>query len=397
MRLKPLAGAAACIIATASSAQSLKPDEVLSSIVVQQLAEPRPVLGADNRVHLAYELAISNPGKGFVTLDKVEAIDPAFGQSVSTLTGDALTRMTAMHSGSGNTIPPGGTATVFMDVSFAAADDRPADNLAARITATRQIVGHDGKPAPLPSDSPVPATFTFTAAPTPVGKPAMVIEPPLRGSGWLATNGCCDRITPHRGAVLAVNGAYRVPERFAIDWIQLDANNRAYEGAKEKLASWHYYGAPIYSVADGIVVTLYDGVAEQVPGPHPTGLTTAAIGGNMLVVDIGGGAYAFYAHLQRGSLKAKLGDRVKAGQVIGLLGNTGNSTAPHLHFHLMDGPSPLNANGIPYVFRKFTSTGVVVIGDEDGLEEGKAARVEKKRAGEHANQLPLDNELVSFE
>ena len=80
-------------------------------------------------------------------------------------------------------------------------------------------------------------------------------------------------------------------------------------------------------VADGTVVNLFDGVDEQVPGAVKP-VSTEAIGGNMVVVDIGDGAFAFYAHLQRGSLKVKLGDRVKTGQVLGLLGNTGNSTAP---------------------------------------------------------------------
>ena len=123
----------------------------------------------------------------------------------------------------------------------------------------------------------------------------------------------------------------------------------------------------------------------------------ANIGGNMMVVDIGEGDFAFYAHLQRGSLKAKLGDKVKSGQVLGLLGNTGNSTAPHLHFHLMDGKSPLNANGLPYVFRKFTSRGVLPAGDEDRLEDGGTVRVESKLTGNYVNQLPLDNQVVSFE
>ena len=150
-------------------------------------------------------------------------------------------------------------------------------------------------------------------------------------------------------------------------------------------------------MADGTVVNLYDGADEQIPGPHPTGITTENIGGNMLVVDIGDGAFAFYAHLQRGSLTARLGDRVKAGQVLGLLGNTGNSSAPHLHFHLMDGPSPLDSNGLPFVLRRFTSTGVLPVADEGSLDKGKAARIEPRLTGEHLNRLPMDKQVVIFE
>jgi hypothetical protein len=395
MRVLSIMAAVAGLTAAASSAQSLKPDEVLSSFAVQQLTEPHAVRGADNTVHLAYELEITYPGKGFITINKVDVMDPLFGQSVWSLTGDELTRMTRIHSPGSGPIPPGGSATIFLDVAFAP-DLRPPENVATRITATRQIVGPDGKPAPLPPDMGFPATFSFVMPATPVTQLARVIQPPLRGPRWMATNGCCNRITPHRGVIQAVNGVLRVPERFAIDWIQLDPTNRAFQGDKSKLSNWAYYGSPIYSVADGTVVNLYDGAAEQVPGQKITGLSPDSFGGNMVVVDIGGGAYAFYAHMQRGSLKVKLGDRVKAGQVLGLLGNTGNSTAPHLHFHLMDGPSPLDANGIPYVLTRFSSSGVAPPGDEDTLEEGKPVTINPKWTGEHVEQLPLDNQIVEF-
>lgn len=395
MRAFYLAAMAACLAAAPASAQSLKADEVLSSVSVRSLAQPNPVLGADNRVHLAYELLLSNTSKMFVTIDKVEAVDPS-GNVLWSLDGDPLKSMTMLYSGTGSTLPPAGTGIIFMDVSFAPGERLP-ETVAARITATRQAVGPDGKPAPLPAAVPVPATVTFTAAATPIGKAARVIDPPLRGSNWVATNSCCDRITPHRGAVMTVNGRVRVPQRFAIDWMQIDENNRAFSGDAASLANWPFYGTPVYSVAEGVVVNLYDEADEQVPGEPVTGIVPANIGGNMIVVDIGDGAYAFYGHLQRGSLKAKLGDRVKAGQVLGLLGNTGNSAAPHLHFHLMDGPSPLNANGLPHVLRRFTSSGVLPVGDEDALDVGEAVTIEPRLTGEHANGLPMDNQVVDFE
>lgn len=329
-----------------------------------------------------------------VEVEKVEAVDPT-GRVLRTIEGDHLKKMTMQHAGTPSLLPAGGSGIIFMDVSFANGETLPSA-VATRIAATRKVIGPDGKSVPMPSGQMVPATYSFTTSATPLGKPARLIDPPLRGSNWVATNGCCDRITPHRGALITINGVMQAPERFAIDWEQVNSNNRASEGDHKILANWPYYGDSIYSVADGTVVNVYDGAPEQVPGPNPTGVTTDNIGGNMMVVDIGDGAFAFYAHLQRGSLRARIGDKVKAGQVLGLLGNTGNSTAPHLHFHLMDGVSPLNANGLPYVFREFTSRGFVRVGDEDNLDDGRAVRIDNRVAERHVGQLPMDNQVVDF-
>ncbi|MDT5079558.1 MAG: hypothetical protein QOJ80_4195, partial [Mycobacterium sp.] len=73
--------------------------------------------------------------------------------------------------------------------------------------------------------------------------------------------------------------------------------------------------------------------------------------------DIGDGNYAFYAHLKTGTVKVKVGDQLTTGQVLGNLGNTGNSDAPHLHFHVMSTPDPLRSNGLPFVFKDFTLDG----------------------------------------
>ena len=77
------------------------------------------------------------------------------------------------------------------------------------------------------------------------------------------------------------------------------------------------------------------------PGALPPGLPIAEADGNFVVLDIGNGAFVLFAHMQPGSVTVKAGDKVKRGQVLGRVGNTGNSQAPHLHLHVMDGPSPL--------------------------------------------------------
>ena len=75
--------------------------------------------------------------------------------------------------------------------------------------------------------------------------------------------------------------------------------------------------------------------------------------GNYLILDLGGGNYCLYAHLQPGSLRVKAGDRVKRGQTLALLGNSGNSTEPHLHFQVMNGTSLLDPEGVPYLIDSF--------------------------------------------
>jgi murein DD-endopeptidase MepM/ murein hydrolase activator NlpD len=394
MRVLTAAILASSFLASATSAQSLKSGQILSSLSVRPLSQANPVLGTDNRVHLAYELVVSNPGQFFITIDKVEALDGS-GSSLFSLAGKELSRMTTHYAGTGDVLAPGESSIVFMDVSFTP-EQRLPGAVEARVSLSRQGAV-DGKAVPLQPGSPMGATATFSGASTKVAPgAARVIEPPLKGAGWVAVNGCCDAITSHRGAVIAVNGQLNVPERFAIDWIKMNDKNEMYTGDKSKLASYAFYGDPVYSVADGVVVNTYDDADEQVPMGAITGITPENIGGNMMVVDIGGGAYAFYAHFQRGSLKAKLGDHVKTGQVLGLLGNTGNSSAPHLHFHLMDGPIPLYANGVPYVFTHFSSSGVVPADQEDPFFDGKPVTLDKRLSGQHERQLPLNNEVVSF-
>jgi murein DD-endopeptidase MepM/ murein hydrolase activator NlpD len=115
------------------------------------------------------------------------------------------------------------------------------------------------------------------------------------------------------------------------------------------------------------------------------------VGGNHVALDIGGGKYALYAHAQPGSLKVKVGDHVKRGQVLALLGNSGNSTEPHVHFQIADGPTFLSSEGVPY------ATSFEVVGG-CGIGMGPTPKIDCKR---HApvpvkGGIPLQNEIVRF-
>ena len=128
-----------------------------------------------------------------------------------------------------------------------------------------------------------------------------------------------------------VNGKRRnFGQRFAIDWMRLDDKGRLLNGAEPDLHSYAAYGADVIAVTDGKVVAILDKLKEQTPGtlPDMSTITLENIDGNHVILDLGGGAFAFYAHLQPGSIGVSIGEHVKRGQVLGKLGNTGNTSAP---------------------------------------------------------------------
>ena len=89
------------------------------------------------------------------------------------------------------------------------------------------------------------------------------------------------------------------------------------------------------------------------------------------------------------------GDKVRRGQVLALLGNSGNSDAPHLHFGIEDGPLPFVSNGVPFVFSSFTTTGAVTNSFDD-IAAGAAAQIGTARTGPHHNELPLNDDVITF-
>jgi hypothetical protein len=203
----------------------------------------------------------------------------------------------------------------------------------------------------------------------------VVIGPPLRGDRFIAADSCCDA-TRHTRAALPVGGRVRIAQRYAVDWEQMDDANRIYVGPQADPKSYTIYGHEALAVADARVASVVDGNPEQTPGTFPEAITLAQADGNSVVLDLGGGRFALYAHLQPGSIRVHPGDRVTRGQVLGLVGNTGNSLAPHLHFHVMDGASPLDSNGLPYEIDAFEVTG----------PHAGHRRVRRRRGARHAGR-----------
>ena len=221
----------------------------------------------------------------------------------------------------------------------------------------------------------------------PVTTEAVVIGPPLRGGVWLTGNGPGNE-SGHRRAMIPIGGTPAIAQRFAIDYVRVGDDDKTFKGEQLKNESYHAQGTDAIAVANGTVVAVKDSIPENVPGitSRAVPITLETVGGNHVIIDIGGGRYAFYAHLQPGSLKVKLGDRVTRGQVVGLVGNSGNSTEPHLHFHISDANSPLGSEGVPY------KTDFEIVGRCRLFNMGcqRSAPVARK------SELPLANMLIRF-
>jgi murein DD-endopeptidase MepM/ murein hydrolase activator NlpD len=207
----------------------------------------------------------------------------------------------------------------------------------------------------------------------------VTIGPPLRGGAWLAGNGPANA-SGHRRALFALGGRAVIGQRFAIDWVKVNPQGRTFDGDAKQNAAYLAHGQEAIAVADGTIAAIKDGIPENVPGitSRAVPITMDTIGGNFVVLDLGEGRYAFYAHLQPGSLRVKTGDKVNRGRVLGLVGNSGNSTEPHLHFHVSDGLESLSSEGLPYVLDAFE-----IAAGPGGFE---------RRSGE----LPMNNAVVRF-
>jgi hypothetical protein len=365
----------------AGSASAAPAREELTPVVGNAIASPEPVLASNGRQELAYELQLINRTESTVTVKSLEAL--AGGKVVQKLSGKALEAQMAPYGQPEHSIKlkAGQGAYVLMDVSLARKAKVPAE-LTHRIKLTMQP-----KQAAVATD--------YELAPIKVtDREAVVVAPPLRGPGWVVANGCCNAFTAHRGTVLPVNGAPHVAERFAIDFVQIDPMDRLFEGPLDQLSSYPYFGDEVHSATAGKVVGVVDDIPNTPAGAFPPAITAEKAGGNHVVVAFGGGHYAFYAHLQPGTVTVKAGQKVKVGQVLGLLGNSGNSNAPHLHFHVMDSPHPLASNGMPYRFSSFTVEGELT--NLDGIEKGETAKVAKVELGARRDELPLNNQVIAF-
>lgn len=385
------------------------PDAFTALTLIPIGNEPLPFKGTDGKFHIAYDLQLTNATGEPATLEKLEVVD-GFDQKrvIASFSGTSLIDpdcsfgdcnrlrgLPAKYIDSAE-IPPQESRVVFVDFTFDSLDDAPKA-LLHRITGT-------GANSPAFG---VPAKISYLTTPLALSDETLpVIAPPVRGSDWIALNGCCEPGFPHRSSVMSVNGKLNNSQRFAIDWKRVNPKGEFYSGDKTKNESYVDYGSEILAVADGTVVSILDGMQANIPGTLPADdpklaskLTVENVDGNHVILDIGNGVYAMYAHMISGSVSVKAGDKVSEGDVLGKLGNTGNANASHLHFQLMDGPSLLESDSLPYALKNFDYSGQVapeLIADADDNLTGMFLAGKLAVAEPRTNELPLNLAIVDF-
>jgi hypothetical protein len=378
----------------ASSTCCLSQD-VLTPLIASPLTSNTTVFqGSDAKQHVVYELVLTNTRSVPATLTSVEVVTAGPSpQIIAAFDGAGLlNRLHTLASKPAATpeIEFNGTRLFLIDFAFDAGSQIP-NKLEHRLKLTAS-----GPPGS--GDTAIP--LTYTVAPMPVVADLLDLAPPLAGKGWVAVNGCCEPAGVHRSTGLPVNGEVHFAQRYAIDWMQLDASGRLVHGDASDVHNYTCYGADILAVADGTVVGMLNGLDDQPPGtlPDPKTINLSNVDGNHIVLDLGRGRYAFYAHLQKDSLQVKMGEHVKRGQMLAKLGNTGNTSAPHLHFHIMDGASVLGSNGLPYTINHFDLSGHISETEFDKAPgvEGDWSKGLDPKPTQHHGQFPLDLAIVNF-
>ncbi|MFF3159674.1 M23 family metallopeptidase [Streptomyces sp. NPDC057910] len=396
--------------ATASALTGVSVPDSFSPVVVTPVSNSTfPWLGTDQKYHVSYDLQLTNASRLPASITKVEVVDAKHPNSVITsLSGRQLVdpkcaygecnllRMLPSTNTTDTVIPPGQSRALLIDLAFGTLKQAPAA-VSHRLSLTGQANPPAAKPTPI---SYLAAPFDISA-----GKP-LSIAPPLRGTNWIAANGCCGTGEAHRPSLNTFNGKLTNSQRFAIDWLKLTDTGQFYSGDKTKNESYADYGQSVYAVADGTVSSTLNTVDAGTPGLLPAKdpvlgpkLTIENVDGNHIIENLGGGVWAMYAHLIKGSLLVKPGDKVKKGQKIAELGNTGNSSAPHLHLQLMDNASLLQADSIPYVFDHFTYEGQISPAAwqaSDAYESGTFFQGKLPQGQPRSGQLPLDLSIVDF-
>lgn len=317
---------------------------------------------------LTYELNVTNMIPLDYDLKRVEVLNSDTNQTVASFTGSDLREIVRLsgtppidaESDEPITLAKGETAIVFFFLDIPLTETLP-QNLSHRL-----VVGTNNGERILNHETIVAVDTT----------PPVALAPPMTGGPWFC-DGAPGADSYHRRTLLAVNGLARISQRYAIDFEILTPEGRTFSGDPTVNSNYPAYGQPILASAPGTVVKVIDGLPDNTPPQVPPTTNVDTVGGNGVIMDIGQGRFLVHGHMQPGSITVSEGDTVALGQQLGLIGNSGNSFEPHLHLQVVDKPSFLAAQGLPWVLSNYE------------LVEGNSATPVQ-------NQLPLLNQVINF-
>jgi hypothetical protein len=359
-----------------------------------------PVKGSDGLTHVAFAMQFTNVWNLPATVQSVEVVDaarnyqPTGANRVISIKDDDVTNLLKlstlpqnMEKASYSTkLAAGEYGVMFFDVTYPNANDVPCA-IALRV----HVLQPDNKRLP---------ESTMVSPPLELSQQsAIVLAPPFKGDGWVNANGCCLEVGPHRFVTNPLNGTLDPSEQFAIDWIKIDAQGKAFRTDGKKSEDWLCYGVAILAVAPGTVVEVMRDLPNEPPGVAPADLNLAHIAGNHVTLDLGGGRFAMYAHLAPQSVTVHVGDHVKAGDMLGLLGNSGNTTGPHLHFQISDRPSTIDTTSLPFVFQNMllqSRTSANLDDIETFSISGTPLPITSKPAKQLTDSMPLSRDVITF-
>lgn len=384
-----VAGLAGLICSTAAATAAAEPRMAeLTPLAATVQDPPQAVRASDGRFHLVYEISLLNTSTSAVRLDRVVVrgggkVRAGYDgpDEIGPIMSDASHPFDPIDS-----LEPSAGGILWMDVTFNHRTEIPP-RLVHRISTT-----------PLTSGTPSgPRAVTLGARTRVIRNKPVVITPPLSGPGYVDANGCCG-LGAHVRALFTFDGRRYLSQRFAIDWVRLDENGRWWSGDPSKNRDFEVFGDRIIAAAPGKVVSTRDDLPQNTP-PNPlSGLDLGNALGNQVKIRMRGGLFAIYAHMR--SVAVEAGDRVRRGQLLGRVGNSGGSTAPHLHFQInpsLRGAGALS-NGVPYVFDGFDLQGRIA-NLEDFLSQvsSTAAIIDPPNGPAHrTRELPMQADIVDF-
>lgn len=374
-----LALIASCLVVDNAFAQNTA---IQNGFDVEMPVPPVPVR-VGNRWQVSYEVHLTNFSSERLAVTRFTVSDNRDGHTIIELSGNGLIAnatiigTTSPLKGLRIEVAPGQRLVLFLDFTI------PTNAAVAAIRQRIDYVAADGGNNTTQLSD---ISLLNNARPS-------LIAPPLRGGPWVAIhNAAWPR--GHRRVFYTVAGHARLPGRFAVDWVKLDGTGRMTKGDPDIAAQTYGYGEDVLAVADATVAAVRDGMDEPVRISQRTTHQPDEDAGNYVALKLPDGRFAFYEHLKKGSIRVAAGDKVTTGEVIGALGFSGESTGPHLHFHVANANSPLDAEGLPFEIRRFR-----VLGSYPDIAKLGTAWVPLPagQAIEHEAAWPDANEVLTFD